>query len=73
MTPEEQAKAIYESMRGFRVKTHHIKKCALACVQHIIDAYPTTVETFNNSKGLNVVHVDNRDYWNDVKTEIDKL
>ena len=52
MTPEEQAKAIYESMRGFRVKTHHIKKCALACVQHIIDAYPTTVETFNNSKIL---------------------
>lgn len=40
---------------------------ALECVNEIIDSYPTYVKTFNSSKGLHVIHEDNRDYWREVK------
>lgn len=67
MKPDEKANEIYESMRGFRVKKHHIKKCALVCVQNIINANP-------HSNPLNTDAVySTMDYWLEVKSEIHKL
>lgn len=42
------------------------RQCAIICVEEILSSYPTTVETFYNSKGLNVAHIDNREYWKEV-------
>lgn len=49
------------------------KQCALICVGEILESYPTYVKSFHTSKGLYVVHEDNRTYWNKVKEEIKQM
>jgi hypothetical protein len=36
MTPQEKAMEIFNSMKGFRVKHSHAKKCAINAVQLLI-------------------------------------
>lgn len=53
MNEEDRAKEIYDSMKGFRVKNSHRKKCALNCVDQIIRAlsihWKHTETPFNDS------------------------
>jgi len=37
MTPKEQAKDLYDMMKGFRVTNIHRKKCALKAAEEIIE------------------------------------
>ena len=65
----------FEDVVGYNGDLSRIeaKKCALICIKYVIKAYPTTVETFYNYKGLNVIHIDNRKYYKEIKQEINKL
>lgn len=56
--PKEKAKELFDKMKGFRVKHSHSKKCARIAVDEII-------AICTQSKFI--------DYWNEVKTEIEKL
>lgn len=67
MNPKEQAKEIYDVMKGFRVKNSHRKRCALVCVDKIIFANP-------HSNPLNTDHVHSTmGFWREVKKEIELL
>ena len=66
MTPKEQAKEIYDKMKGFRVTNAHRKKCALLTVTYIINSNPY-------SNPLNTPIHSTMDYWLEVKEEIEKL
>ena len=46
MTAKEQAKEIYDSMKGFRVTNNHRKKCAIAAVDLVIKTLEETGEMF---------------------------
>lgn len=63
--PQEKAFQIYQKMKGFRVKNSHAKKCALVCVDEII----------NEDYIIHSVHshLSRNEYWADVKKEIEKL
>lgn len=56
MTPKEKATQIFDSMKGFRVKHSHSKKCAKNAVELLI----SSAETFEQHK----------EYWNEVRKEI---
>lgn len=82
MTPKEKSQQLiknykdqnydFESFDGSE-RDANAKQCALICVDEIIESYPTSVKTFNSSKGLHVIHEDNRKYWQEVRTEIQNL
>ena len=71
MTPELKAKEIYDAMKGFRVKNSHRKMCALKCVDEIIDAvmfgYDYEWIQFRGGEDKFV------EYWNQVKSNLEKL
>jgi hypothetical protein len=56
-TPEEKALEIFNSMKGFRVKHSHSKKCALKAVKLLQDYCDT--QSFS--------------YWSDVEQELNKI
>jgi hypothetical protein len=68
MTPKEKAK---ELMNKFVVLTdsHHTKQCALICVEEILSHVPY----HNNDQALWIINEQTADYWQQVKTEIEKL
>ena len=78
MTPKEKAEDLIEK---YRDENHHFEKdtiewaihFSVICVDEIIKSYPTYVKTFNSSKGLHVIHEDNRKYWESVKLELSLL
>jgi len=58
LTPKQEAEALFESMKGFRVKYSHSLKCAMITVDKILgyleaDGFPPEVE-----------------YWKEVKSEL---
>lgn len=71
MKASEKAKDIYDQMKGFRVKNSHRKKCALVCVDEIVSAvkYGHEHEWFFFREEEN----DFLEYWNEVKSEIEKM
>jgi len=76
MTEKEKAQELINNVDAVvygDIKKLNLKVIAILICDEIMNSYPTTIETYNNSKGLNVIHVDNRDYWNKVKKEIEKL
>jgi len=56
-TPKEKALEIFNSMKGFRVKHSHSKKCALNAVKLLQDYCDT--QSFS--------------YWSDVEQELNKI
>ena len=73
MTAKEKAIEIYDEMKGFRVKNSHRKKCALAAVDMITDALETTTGHLAISR-MDMLEVEKDfDFWEHVKTEIEKL
>tara|TARA_R110000796_G_scaffold248641_2_gene375585 strand:+ start:21 stop:263 length:243 start_codon:yes stop_codon:yes gene_type:complete len=80
MTSKDKAKELVDKYEKENYHTTmpeceniNAKLSALICVDEIMNSYPTTVETFNNGRGLNIVHADNRKYWKEVRNEINKL
>lgn len=76
MTPKEKALELINKVDDVvcgDISERNAKDMSILICDEIMNSYPTTIETYNNSKGLNVIHVDNRDYWNKVKKEIEKL
>jgi len=80
MTPKEKAKEIYNTM--LNVNSHDIiigtlweveyemsessaKQCALICVDEIINTYPTPWSSLDIDP--------QKEYWQEVKQEIEKL
>jgi len=63
MTPKEKAKELFDKMKGFRVKHTHSKKCAKIAVDEIL------LHEKENHSILDKI----TDYWQEVKTEIEKL
>lgn len=65
-TPKEEADDLFNSMKGFRVKHSHSKKCAKVAIQLLFDAgfpgYPSQSEYDEWAK-----------HWNDTLTELEKL
>ena len=60
-TPQEKADEIYDSMKGFRVKNTHRKKCALNAVRLVKEAFEVfrVTEPFTYREHLK--------YWNEVE------
>lgn len=59
MTPQEKAIEIFESMKGFRVKHSHAKKCAKNAATLVMSTHPLfTLE---------------RRYWEEVIEETKKI
>lgn len=73
LTAKEKADELYTIFSNAANSYLEGKKCALIAVDEILKAYPTTVETWHNAKGLNLAHLDNRKWWKLVKQEIEKL
>lgn len=69
MDVREKAKDIYDKMKGFRVKNSHRKKCALICVDEIIDSLNKTEEVQQHPIGIWKA----KEYWSKVRTEIEKI
>lgn len=72
MTPKEKAKDLVKKMALksaiFKINEYSIK-CALICVDEIIQAEMNlTSELLDNNKSETSLN-----YWNEVKSEIDKL
>lgn len=66
MTPKEKAEELFNKMKGFRVKHSHSKKCAKIAVEELLDVLGGAgVYSFADDKVA--------EYWNQVKTEIEKL
>ena len=65
MEADKKAKDIYDKMKGFRVKNAHRKRCALICVDEMIEV----------SKIWNSTFLGNERYCEllEVKREIEKL
>jgi len=59
MTPKERAEQIFGSMKGFRVKHSHSKKCAKVAVQLIL----STVESVSPT----------HEYYEQVFEELNKI
>lgn len=67
MIPKLKAKEIYDAMKGFRVKNSHAKRCAIVCVNEIINSNP-------HSNPLNTDPIESTmGYWMEVKSELEKL
>ena len=81
MTAQEKAKEIYDKMKGFRVKNSHRKKCALIAVEEIIKSdnvenYPKLKPHLNNlefTSDYGFIADEKDEYWQEVKTEIEKF
>lgn len=67
MTPKEMAVQLFEQMKGFRVKHSHSKRCAVRCVDAIINANPRENPLNNDNPKSTVM------YWFEVKKEIENL
>jgi len=68
MNPKEKAVDLFYKMKGFRVKHTHSKRCALIAVDEAIEAEKNVLVKFK------FVNEDYKsDYWESVKTEIEKL
>jgi hypothetical protein len=76
MTPKEQAQELinkysehsYISLTNNPTTSYHKKQCALICVDEILESKPTSkVHTFKCDLKIS------REYWQEVKEEINKL
>jgi len=69
-TPKEKADELFKKMKGFRVKHSHSKKCAIVAVDEIIEQWEY-IDTYISDLGgkLNP----NLKYWQEVKSELEKL
>lgn len=67
-TPKQDAEALFNSMKGFRVKHSHVRKCAkLACdaVLKTYDAHWTKLDFWTEEINGTIKH------WQQVKIELD--
>lgn len=67
-TPSEEAINLFNSMKGFRVKHSHSKKCAKVCVQRIMK-----LECLTDEAWLNVPDEYKIQYWKEVLIELEKI
>lgn len=67
MTPKEKAVHLFEQMKGFRVKHTHSKRCAIRCVDAILDAIRN--DQSEDPEGEEMY----ANYWKQVKSELEKL
>lgn len=78
MTAPEQAKAIYDSMKGFRVKNTHRKKCALVDIRDQIKLIEDLAKNMYSVLGTDsyeercFMH-DKKEHLKKVEQEIEKL
>lgn len=72
-TPEQKAQEIYDKMKGFRITNKHRKKCALVCVNEIIESLKITIGHCElRFVDRNEVQND-FDYWEDVLESLEKI
>ncbi len=64
LTPKEKAQALFDSMKGFRVKHSHSLKCANNAVDEILIEL-RVIEFFHEMYKLTLIK-----YWEDVKEEL---
>ena len=75
MTPKEKAEVIFEKMlyaHGSESWYERAKECALVAVDEIMESNADFAFSLN-LWGDNQSYVDCENYWNEVKTEIQKL
>ncbi len=73
MTAKEKAKDIYDKMKGFRVKNIHRKKCALICVDEILKDCTNIIRGLESRPDIKAWILDRKNYWQEVKQEIEIL
>ena len=68
--PKTEASDLFNSLKGFRVKYSHTKKCAKICVNKILEAMPKTIAI----DGYGPAQFKNPDieYWEEVLNELEK-
>lgn len=64
LSPKEQAQALFDSMKGFRVKHSHSLKCAINAVDEIIKQI-IEIEFYRDTAMPSLLA-----YWEDVKKEL---
>ncbi len=69
MTASEKAKYLFDKMGGFRISYAHRIKCAKVVVDEII----VNVDATTLYHKENLVIPFNKEYWQEVKLELDKL
>ena len=68
MTPAEKAKDLFDKMNGFRITHAHRIKCAKIVVDEIDRVFLESTSKDDPYKDLQSL-----EYWQQVKTELDKL
>ena len=79
MTPKDKCDELFEKYYecnfytfGFYCKST-AKQCALICVDEIISSMPSYPKEINTLSGNVFILVPHLNYWQEVKTEIEKL
>lgn len=65
MTPKQKAIELYNQMYDYSLFEEEAKRCALIAVEEIIDANPIAFDEEDNCIA--------KQWWKEVKTEIQKL
>lgn len=73
MEAKEKAKEIFNKMKGFRVKHSHSKKCALVCVDEILDHFNINWTWMSNDIADKQLWKDEFVFWQEVKKELEKI
>ena len=69
-TPKEEAKRIYDVMKGFRVKNSHRKRCALL---HVSEMKKELANWSSDDESDMIWQTERINFWNNVEQEINKL
>lgn len=69
MTAKEKAKELYDKMKGFRVKNSHRKKCTLVACAEVYDLELKVGQYLDEMPDKENYYA----FWEDVKSEIEKL
>jgi hypothetical protein len=65
MTPKEKAKELYDKMYDYSLFEEEAKRCSLIAVEEIIASNPISFDEDDNCIA--------KQWWKEVKTEIEKL